>query len=420
MSEPTNFLLAAAIDYASRGWNVLPIYEPEGNACSCKNPGCRAIGKHPRIAGGFLNATTDHEQIRAWWTRWPAANIGVRTGAASGLIVIDVDNKNDKNGSASLAASAAPWGGMVSTLTAITGSGEHLFFKHPGDAIKGSVGKMAEGVDVRADGGYVVAPPSLHVNGNRYRWLDFEMDLADLPLWLMVEVTGEESKNHEIEEKHNAFTDAPVVNEGERNDTLFKLGSSLRGQHGKSEAEIAAILLEYNVAKCNPPLNEPEVHSIVKSVCNFPVQIAKKKSTARLDGSPLYWFQFNTRDWFANQNVTIMTDAQTGWYIRLKAYAWDKGGFLPADIDKLWKLAKAPSRKRFERDCDLVLDEFVHVIEDGEPLLKHPEMAAEYANKLELWMKKKDAGDAAEEKRRQNAVTAQISGRPEKPEVVVQ
>ncbi len=92
-----------------------------------------------------------------------------------------------------------------------------------------------------------------------------------------------------------------------------------------------------------------------------------------------------------------MNDYQTGWYIRLLTFTWQKGGFLPADHNKLWKLAKAKSLKAFEKDCDLVLAEF----EMGEDhTQKHVKMATEYANTLEEWLKKKDAAEKSVEARK--------------------
>ena len=193
----------------------------------------------------------------------------------------------------------------------------------------------------------------------------------------------------------NPFTDAPIIGEGTRNDTLHKLGSSLRGQHGMEQIQIENILLEYNKAKCDPPLNESEVVQIVTSVCKYPAEFKKNKSGKRLEENPLYWFKFNLRDFFADQNLMLMTDYQTGWYIRLKALAWQNGGFLPADMEKLYKLAKAKSKKAFERDCELVLDGYETVNHNGVEMLKNPRMAAQYADILDGWIQKKEAGNAS-------------------------
>ncbi len=81
----------AAARYAEQGWCVLPLHHPVEGGCSCGTTGCTNIGKHPRLTGGFREATTDTEQIRTWWDRWPDANIGIAP-APSGLVVIDVDD----------------------------------------------------------------------------------------------------------------------------------------------------------------------------------------------------------------------------------------------------------------------------------------------------------------------------------------
>src|SRR6266700_2778202 len=84
--EPFAFL-DAALTYAQKhGWAVLPIHTPRGGQCSCGNPTCTSVGKHPRTPHGVKDATTDEATIRDWWTRWPDANIGIATGADSGLV----------------------------------------------------------------------------------------------------------------------------------------------------------------------------------------------------------------------------------------------------------------------------------------------------------------------------------------------
>jgi hypothetical protein len=282
----------------------------------------------------------------------------------------------------------------------MTGSSEHLYFHHPGMALKNSVGSIAECVDVRADRGYVVAAPSQHANGKRYTWKNTGKPLADVPAWLLAKIMTKKEKREEMHiEERNPLTEAPTVHEGTRNDTLYKLGCALLGKHAMERSSIASALIEYNESKCDPPLGEAEVLGIVDSVCRYPAEASSSKSLKRQEQSPLYWYQFNTREWFSNQNVMMMDDRQTGWYIRLKALAWDGGGFLSADIDKLWRLAKAKSKKAFERDCGLVLAEYEPIEVDGEPMLKHPQMAKRFADTLEDWMKKKEAGEASKASR---------------------
>jgi hypothetical protein len=388
-------MLTAALSYAQRGWLVLPLHTPVDGGCSCKRgAGCTAVGKHPRTKNGLADATTDESQIRTWWSRWPDANVGILTGRESGLLVVDVDNKGGKRGSDNLAVLGADFG-MPTTLTATTGEGIHLFFKHPGVAVKNGVSKVADGVDVRSEKGYVVAAPSLHANGKRYAFTNPEQPMAEVPTWLIDRMTTKkENTRRTEEEEHNPFVDAPVTHEGERNDTLYKLGCALRGKQAMQDGDILAVLLQYNAAKCVPPLDEDEIHRITESVCEHPTESDGKKSGKRLERNPLYWFKFNVRDFYADQKIQMMTDYQIGWCIRLRASAWLNGGFLPADQDRLWRLAGAKSKRAFDRDCELVLKEYAEVVVGGECKLKHEQLAAQYADTLELWLKVTAAGQA--------------------------
>lgn len=159
-------LVDYALEYANRGWPVIPLHTPVEGGCSCSKSDCNSIGKHPRTKNGLKNATTDEKQIRAWWKRWPAANIGILTGAASGFIVLDVDHGGEKT----LDELQRQNGPFPKTMESITGGGGmHILFAHPGGKIRNKV-RFAEGLDIRGDGGYIVAPPSLHKSGKRYEW----------------------------------------------------------------------------------------------------------------------------------------------------------------------------------------------------------------------------------------------------------
>jgi len=95
MTQPNtirgNALLDAALEYAARGWHVFPCHTPTSDDCSCGRD-CGWIGKHPQTINGLKDATTDEATIRRWWKRWPQANIGLATGAVSGLVVLDEDS----------------------------------------------------------------------------------------------------------------------------------------------------------------------------------------------------------------------------------------------------------------------------------------------------------------------------------------
>jgi hypothetical protein len=138
-------LHAAALRCALQGWPVFP---------------CGARAKTPLCDNGFKDATTDTAQLDEWWTRWPRANIGFVPGRAR-LIVIDIDGPEGERAAQTL--------GLLSEPTFIVRTprpGQHLYFKHPGGHI-GNV-DVAPGIDVRADAGYVLLPPSVHPNGGRY------------------------------------------------------------------------------------------------------------------------------------------------------------------------------------------------------------------------------------------------------------
>ncbi|MGH9012234.1 MAG: bifunctional DNA primase/polymerase, partial [Acidimicrobiia bacterium] len=136
-TEPSSAFQQALI-YAGRGWAVLPCHQPRHGSCSCGRVDCTSPAKHPRTAHGLRDASTDPERIRAWWRRWPEANVAVRTGAASGLVVLDID---PPHGEASLATLVAHHGVLPPTLTVNTGSGGyHLYFAHPGTTLRNSAG----------------------------------------------------------------------------------------------------------------------------------------------------------------------------------------------------------------------------------------------------------------------------------------
>jgi uncharacterized protein YdaU (DUF1376 family) len=153
--------------------------------------------------------------------------------------------------------------------------------------------------------------------------------------------------------------------------------------------------LESNLQSCKPPLSVSESVSIADSVCQHPPETRSNKSSKRLEKCYLNWFKFNNRDFFTDQNIVQMTDAQIGWWICLMAHAWNAGGFLPADLDALQKLARARSKAAFMKGYKLVLSAFEIVDIDGQVRLKHPEMAAEHAKALKSYMNKKNGGDSS-------------------------
>ena len=224
-SPPT--ALNSAKDYARRGWRVFPIYEMRGGECTCGNPACSSPGKHPRTSAGFKDATISTEQIDSWWHQWPNANVAIRTGG--GIVVIDVDPRN--GGDKALQKLQDAHGALPVTITANTGGGgKHYFFTDPGVLLKS---KLDTGIDVKREGGYVVAAPSNHHTGGVYSWepgsAPGEVELAPLPDWVIKILTAAPAPP-----SSGAPGDIP---DGQRNSTLTSMAGSMR-RAGFDEGDI--------------------------------------------------------------------------------------------------------------------------------------------------------------------------------------
>jgi putative DNA primase/helicase len=248
-----NVFVAAALKYADRGWYVLPV---------------KAGGKNPLTAHGCNDATRDSEIIKEWGSKWPSANVGILTGRHSGLVVLDIDPGH--GGTHGLKQLIDQHGILHDTLTCLTGGGGfHHYFAHPGDRLIKNATKLAgaPGVDLRGDGGYVVAPPSIHSSGHIYRWEnanDADASLiAPLPDWL-AKLSTRQSTAEPVRIEGRA-----IIREHVRNDTLFRLGCSMRGK-GLSPGAIEAALLKHNAECCEPPLQANEVTRIARSVLTYP------------------------------------------------------------------------------------------------------------------------------------------------------
>jgi hypothetical protein len=254
----TNAHLAAALRYAELGYKIFP---------------CAPGKSNPLTEHGFHDATTDAEQIERWWTSRPLANIGI---AAEGLLVVDIDPIEGKPNSwphdPDRAADLASAGAVAVTPR----GGRHYFFRKPvNKAWRCTTSKLAPHVDTRTDGGYIVAPPSQRLDGT-YSWApDLELAvppdrLPEPPRWLadMLDrlVDGKSRTNDKDSGEANA--EPGGIPKGQRNDTLFKIGCSMR-RHGLSEPEIAEALLRINEMSCKPPLSEAEVRRTAKSAAEY-------------------------------------------------------------------------------------------------------------------------------------------------------
>src|SRR6516165_9820154 len=159
-------LLTAALTYALRGLPVFP---------------CVPRGKMPAVARGFHAATTNPATIRRFWTD-PDRNVAIPTGAPSGIWILDIDGDE---GEASLSTLERQNGVIPKTRIVLTSRGRHVWFAYPG-SIQSSAGRIAPGLDVRADSAYAVVPPSIHESSHVYAFEDSQTPLAEAPLWLII------------------------------------------------------------------------------------------------------------------------------------------------------------------------------------------------------------------------------------------
>jgi hypothetical protein len=287
-------LLDAALRYARRGLLVLPLHSVQNGRCTCRKKHCESPGKHPRTSHGVFDATTDEATITMWWQRWPDANVGIATGKKSNIVAIDIDLQH--GGEETLRAMEECQGPLPLTPETITGNGgRHVFFRYPAEGtIKNSAGKLGPGIDVRGEGGYVVAPPSIHTTGHRYTWeiehLLEDIPLTGLPIWLLEQLLLPTIKP-------TADT-AHTIPKGSRNATLTSLAGTMR-RPGMTRSEVLAALEVVNRERCVPPLTVEEVCRIVDSISRYP------STEERDDAGDLMRMRKRT----AEQNSQLLDDA---------------------------------------------------------------------------------------------------------------
>jgi len=254
-------MMNRAIAFADQGLRVFPLHEPVAReTCSCREKAeCGSVGKHPRIKDGFKAATVDTEQIKKWWERWPTANIGVATGG--GLFVLDVDFDHD--GDRSLADLEVEHGELSDEHPRVnTGNGVHYYFKIEGE-VRNSASKVAPGLDIRGDGGYVVGSGSTHGSGTVYTHdLGSGTSLISAPEWLEELVVSTAPKLRLVEPSNPE--DVP---KGGRNNYLTSEGGKLR-RTGFDKDTIFSCLISIN-KKFSVPLGEKEVDKIAASVARY-------------------------------------------------------------------------------------------------------------------------------------------------------
>jgi Bifunctional DNA primase/polymerase, N-terminal/Primase C terminal 1 (PriCT-1) len=262
-------MLDAAASLAEGGWSIFPCHWPipqrDGSvACSCNRSSCANIGKHARTAHGHLDATADVDRVARYWRQCPEANIGLATGQKNNITVLDVDPRH--GGDASLAALTAQHGELPESWRSRTGSGgEHIIFEYIAGA-GSSAGKLGDGLDIRSDGGLVIAPPSLHETGRRYGWIN-EGPIATAPVWLAAALLREKTAvaGAAAPEKWRALF-AEGAAEGTRNDAAISLTGHLLSRRLDPFLVLDIVKL-WNRERLRPPLADEKIKEIVNWAC---------------------------------------------------------------------------------------------------------------------------------------------------------
>jgi Bifunctional DNA primase/polymerase, N-terminal/Primase C terminal 1 (PriCT-1) len=178
--------------------------------------------------------------------------------------VLDVDGIDAE---AELRKLEAKHGALPATVEVITARGRHVYFKMPAAPIRNSAGKLAPGLDIRATGGYVLVPPSIHPTGRRYEWsVDCAGAIADAPSWLTERTTNGVGNGSKPPSEWRTLVQG--INEGARDCSLTKLSGYLLRRHVDPFVALE-LIRSFNAARCTPPLPDKDIERIVSSVAGL-------------------------------------------------------------------------------------------------------------------------------------------------------
>ena len=267
-------MIDSALAYAGRGWYIIPLHsiDADGN-CTCGKTGCSSPAKHPVASlcpNGLKNASVNEAVLRSWFEN-QNRNIGIVTGKISGITILDCDNHKGGDVSLNNLVFDDNSNASVNTLYSLTGNGVHYFYKYT--PLKNSVNKLGQGLDIRGDGGYIVAPPSIHANGRAYEF-EHDLPLIDFPQeWIDILNAPKNRINSNGSNNGNGVHIPPVKNyqvpdsihDGGRNDALASMAGKMHFD-GFSLSSIETVLLIENKRLCSPPLSDDEVRKIARSI----------------------------------------------------------------------------------------------------------------------------------------------------------
>jgi len=323
--------LKQILSYTEMGWRVLPIHFRKDNMCSCGSVDCSSPLKHPTFSSWDEKATDNKSMISARWEREPRYNVGILTGKKSNLVVLDIDNKEGQNLFNNLSSNDPE------TVISKTGSGgRHYFYLYDEGFAEDSGGKISnkvrflDGMDIRAEGGFVVAPPSEHNSGNFYEWINSpkEFQVQPLPEWLKDAIKNNTSQK--TKDTANILKDLNITKEiphGRRNDVLFRLSAALHRNFGFEIEDVKPVVENVNDKYCNPSLPKKEIEQICLSGCGYlkkddilseiePYELSDVGNGKRIadmygdvirfDHSSSKWYIWNSKQWKLDEKKQII------------------------------------------------------------------------------------------------------------------
>ena len=383
--------------YVEMGWQVFAVWGvKDDGTCCCGDPKCltNKIGKHPCAIyspKGFYSATDDLAAIEGWIDDDPTINLGIATGAVSGVVVLDIDP--DHGGEESIKEYEIP-----TTLTAKSGgNGRHCYFKHPGQDVVTKTKVFGDGVDVRGDGGYIIAAPSSHKSGGVYQWDDHDgsdleqAEIAECPQWFLDKALKSNSKKKNKRSKAQVDSkQGDFIPDGCTNDTLFTIAEKLHW-YGMSYENLLFMLELVNESQCQKPLDDDELQTIAGSAVQYPTQFdnadrffdpsdmgnaerfaSQHKSILRFNQGTGEWLFYDGVRWNLEQGKVQLyklvkrtvrsirkTSSDTSDELKAEYKKWAKVSKSRAKIESMKKLAQDESElvtfsDRFDRDSHLL------------------------------------------------------------------
>lgn len=307
--------LAAALDYLERGWSALALCPHDhvgvgkAHALSCGSPGKVPMGPWAI----YQKRLPKPDEIEAQWHQQPNANIGLVLGSVSGMVGIDVDGSKGEE-----LLQKVSGGNLPDTLEFVTpGGGRRLLYAVPKDhplPITKIAGTKHQELRVLANGSQTVAPPSRHKSGGMYQWVDgkspWERNIAPAPKWLLTRLALKAAQAAHATTNGVHAAPAQVIPEGQRDVTLTSMAGAMR-RRGVSEEGIYAALCVEN-KRCVPPLAEPQLRKIAKSVAKYqPHQVneqtmARAAHTVRLDSVQTKAYHFLWKPWLCYGKVAVL------------------------------------------------------------------------------------------------------------------